>query len=186
MSKIYFATTNPGKIREAQNLLNVAVEGVGMDIDEVQSLDPVEVAVKKAESYYKELQKPILIEDVSLTFKALNKLPGTFIDYFFKAVGNSGLVNLLENYTDRSAIAQTTLVFINEKGEKHVFEGTVEGSISREEKGENGFGWDPIFIPEGENKTFAEMIMEEKAKYSMRARAFEKLKNWIKINNVHD
>jgi len=179
---IYFATTSQGKLNEARKLLGVDVQGCGLDIDEIQSLDPENVAIKKAAAYFQELKKPILVEDVALTFEALKKLPGTYINDFSKVLGNQGLVNLLENKNNRKAIAQTTLVFVDQNANSHIFTGIVVGEIAREPKGSNGFGWDPIFIPDGETRTFAEMSEMEKAKYSMRAKALASFKEWLERN----
>ncbi len=179
VSKIYFATTNEGKIAEAKTLLGIGIEGCGLPIDEIQSLDASEVARKKALAYYEKLQKPILVEDVSLTFQALNGLPGTYINDFSKVLDNKGLCHLMRDEKDRCATAITTLVFIDSEGTPHEFVGEVHGDITKEPRGEKGFGWDPIFQPNGSDKTLAEMDIEEKNTYSMRARAFEKFKTWL-------
>jgi XTP/dITP diphosphohydrolase len=179
---IYFATTSQGKLNEARQLLGIDVQSCGLDIDEIQSLDPETVAVKKAAAYFQELKKPILVEDVALTFEALEKLPGTYINDFFKVLGNQGLVSLLQKASSRKAIAQTTLVFMDQDGKSHIFIGIVAGEIAREPKGDNGFGWDPIFIPDGETRTFGEMTETEKAKYSMRAKALADFKKWLEQN----
>lgn len=175
MEKIYFATTNEGKLKEARSILGISVEGTPLEIDEVQSLDPIEVATKKAEAYYDALKKPIFVEDNSLSIKALNELPGPYIDAFMKSLGNEGIVNLLKNVKDREVVAQATVVYVDEGGKKHVFIGKVKGLVANKPRG-NGFGWDPIFIPDGGKKTFGEMSLEEKNKYSMRAKALKKLK----------
>jgi len=176
---IYFATTSQGKLNETRKLLGIEVKGCGLEIDEIQSLDPETVASKKAASYFQEIKKPLLVEDVSLTFEALKTLPGTYINDFFKALGNEGLVDLLCNTSNRKAIAQTTLVFIDDERKSHIFIGITKGEIASVPKGSSGFGWDPIFIPNGETRTFAEMSEKEKAKYSMRTKALAKFKTWL-------
>ncbi len=176
---IYFATTSQGKLDEARKLLGIDIQGCGLDIDEIQSLNTETVAIKKAAAYFQELKKPILVEDVALTFEALVKLPGTYINDFLKVLGNQGLVNLLQNSSNRKAKAQTTLVFADQDGKHHIFTGIIAGEIAREPKGNNGFGWDPIFIPEGETRTFGEMTEAEKANYSMRAKALANFKEWL-------
>jgi len=183
MHKIFFATTNEGKLKEARELLSIEIEGAGLDIDEIQSLDPREVVSKKGKAYFDKLSKPILVEDVSLTFLALGKLPGPYINDFSKSLKNEGLIKLLEGYTNREATAQTSLAFYDESGNEHIFEGIVQGTIATECRGTSGFGWDPIFIPNGETLTFAQMKDEDKNKYSMRARAFEKFREWLNTAN---
>lgn len=179
MDKIYFATTNEGKIKEAKELLGIEVEGVGLPIDEIQSLDLLEVAQKKARAYWEKLGKPILVEDVALTFNALVSLPGTYINDFSKALGNEGLIKLLKDEKNRDAVATTTLVFIDESSKEHVFQGSVNGTIAGSPRGDNGFGWDPIFIPAGSSQTLAEMDLETKNKFSMRGAAFSLFKEWV-------
>lgn len=182
MKKIFFATTNENKLKEAREVLGIEVEGSGLEIEEIQSLDPLKVATQKAKDYFKELKKPIFIEDVSLEFAGLKGLPGPYINDFLKTLGNEGLMALLKGKKDRKAIAQTTLVFIDKSG-VHLFVGKVEGTITTKEKGTNGFGWDPIFVPKGEKKTFAEMDDATKNKYSMRAKALKKFEKWLKAND---
>lgn len=179
MKKLYFATTNEGKLKEARDILDLEIDSTSLEVDEIQSLDPIEVAVKKAHSYFEKLRKPVFIEDVSLGFNTFGRLPGPYINDFFKELGNDGLIELMENQKDRSAIAQTTIVYVDKMGKMHVFEGVLNGRISEKAKGENGFGWDPIFIPEKADKTFGEMELKEKNKYSMRAKALKSFKNWL-------
>lgn len=181
-NKLYFATTNENKIAEATKILGVEIEGSGLAIDEIQSLDPIEVAHKKAQAYYDVLKKPIFVEDSTLTFEALKGLPGTYINDFLKALDNEGLCKLIKNESNRKATAGVTLVLIDESGQWHEFTGETKGEIAQEPLGDNGFGWDAIFVPEGDTRTFAQMTQDEKLQYSMRARAFEKMKIWLENN----
>ncbi|MEK7154790.1 MAG: non-canonical purine NTP pyrophosphatase, partial [Patescibacteria group bacterium] len=171
--------TNAGKLKEAAALLGIEVLGAGLEIAEIQSLDPQKVAVQKARDYYQKLHKPILVEDVSLTFTALNGLPGPYINDFSQSLGNLGLIELLKSKSDRTAVAQTTLVFLDEKQQEHIFTGVIKGLITDSPVGDNGFGWDPIFIPDGFTKTFAQMTDTEKNSCSMRALAFQEFKIWL-------
>lgn len=176
-------TGNPGKLEEIKRLLpGVIVNSLPLDIQEIQSLDPREVALAKAKAAYEVSGKePGVIEDVSVIIPALKGLPGPYIDAFMKTLGNEGIVKLLEDSGDRSASALINVVYTDNKGESHIFEGEVRGSIAEKPRGE-GFGWDPIFIPKGETRTFGEMTPEEKDKYSMRAIAFAKLLEYLKNN----
>lgn len=177
-NKIVFATTNPGKIAEAIEILKIEIVPSGLEIPEIQSMDIKKVALQKSADYFNQLKTPLLIEDVSLSFDALNGLPGPYINDFSKALGNAGLIKLM-NKNNRSATAITTLVYCDQDGNPHVFQGTIKGTISTEERGTNGFGWDPIFIPNGFKKTFAEMTELEKNSLSMRKIALQKFKDWL-------
>ncbi|MEK7497685.1 MAG: RdgB/HAM1 family non-canonical purine NTP pyrophosphatase [Patescibacteria group bacterium] len=181
MANLVFATGNKGKLLEAKEILGIDVKGTNLEIDEIQSLDPVEVAVKKAKAYYAKLKKPLFVEDFSFFFKSLSNLPGTYIDGFLKSLGNEGLILLLKNRKDKTAIGQATVVYMDRKGKEHVFIGRVKGKITDKPKGDKGFGWDPIFIPDGSVKTFGQMEMKEKNKYSMRKKALLKLKKWLAL-----
>ena len=175
MNKLIFATSNKNKLAEAQQILGIELEGTSLDIPEIQSLDHHEVAKQKALDYFNQLNKPLFIEDTSLSFTALNGLPGSYINDFSKALGNQGLIDLLANKTDRSAIARVTIALIKATDDIQLFDGEIKGTITMFPQGENGFGWDPIFIPNGFDKTFAQMTDEEKNNCSMRRLALEKL-----------
>jgi non-canonical purine NTP pyrophosphatase (RdgB/HAM1 family) len=178
-SKILFASTNQGKIREVQEILDIPIEGIGLEIPEIQSLDENQVAIAKAQAYFSRINQPLLVEDTSLRFKSLGGLPGPYINDFSKALGNEGLIKILDSFTDRSAIAITTLAFITRPDKCHTFTGETKGNIATLVSGTGGFGWDPIFIPEGFTKTFAEISPEEKNRISMRKIALTKLKQFL-------
>lgn len=182
VNSIIFATGNKDKLREAEHILGLEVKGTELKVDEIQSLDPVEVAVRKAKDYYKILGKPLFVEDTAATFKALNKLPGPYLKDFFEALGNEGICSLLDG-KERSAEVSAILVFIDESGKEHVFIGKLKGSIAEKPRGEKGWGWDPVFIPKGSKKTFGEMEEIEKNKYSMRAKALKLFKKWLDTKN---
>jgi len=173
---MYFATTNKNKIAEAERILGTRIESVALEIDEVQTLDPLECASKKALAAYHSFGQPVLVEDTTLFFAAWEELPGVFIDYFMKTLGNAGILKLMENETNRNAYAQTTLAISPGGRTAETFVGRINGSIPTQERGNQGFGWDPIFIPDGSEKTFAEMSGPEKDRFSMRKLAFEKYK----------
>jgi len=177
MKKIYFATTNENKLREAREILKVVVEGVKLQIDEVQTLNPEEAAEKKAQAAYKAYGKPVLVEDTSLFFDALNGLPGVLVDYFMDSLGNEGLLRIMKNEKNRGIKAITTLSIFDGETNR-TFKGEVFGSLAKKILGKSGFGWDPIFIPKGFDKSFAQMTSEEKNKISMRRKAFLKLKKY--------
>jgi XTP/dITP diphosphohydrolase len=110
-----------------------------------------------------------------LEFIAWNGLPGSLIKWFLESVGTEGILSMLENEKNRKAIAKTSIGFFD--GIKtHLFTGTISGTISKNVQGVSGFGWDPIFIPDGYDKSFAEMTSVEKNAISMRRLALEQMK----------
>ncbi len=183
IKKIYFVTSNQHKIREAKQILDIQIEALSLKIDEIQTLDPIKCARKKAQAAFIQAKKPILVEDTALFFNAWQGLPGVFINYFMKTIGNEGLLELMTEQDNRSALAQTTFCFYD--GTNYIFGvGKVAGKIASKTAGENGFGWDPIFIPDGFNKTFAQMSAKEKNKTSMRKMALEDLKSLFLKNEM--
>ena len=176
--KIYFVTGNKNKIKEAQAIMP-EIEGLDLDLAEIQELNPQKILEAKLEEAKK--YKPncnLIVEDLSLEIEGMNGLPGPLIKWFLKSVGIEGVVKMAKLFGNQKAIARLTLGFANELGENKFFEGVVEGKIV-EPRGESDFGWDPIFVPEGFKKTYAEMGMEEKNKISHRKIALEKLKEYL-------
>lgn len=122
---------------------------------------------------YKLIKKPIIVEDTSLHLEAWNSFPGALIKWFEEYLGTQGILNLIQNKS-RNAEAKCVIAYFDGE-EISFFEGSIKGQITEERKGENklDFGFDPIFIPEGYEKTFAE-LGEEKQKISHRRKALEK------------
>ncbi|MCR4279164.1 MAG: non-canonical purine NTP pyrophosphatase [Candidatus Zambryskibacteria bacterium] len=174
-----FITGNPAKAEQLARHLKYPVEHKKLDILEIQSFDLKEIAEYKAKEAYKQIQGPVLVEDTSLAFHALGKLPGPFIKWFLEELGNEGLCRLLDGYLDRSAQAKVCFCF-HDGSALEVFEGEMNGTIASSPRGERGFGWDPIFIPAGSTKTWGEMDMEEQKETSMRRIALKKLESYLK------
>lgn len=175
---LYFITGNAGKAKYLSDYFKFPVEHKKLDLPEIQSLDLAEIVADKARKAYEITRKPVLVEDVSLIFNALDKLPGPLIKWFYETLGNDGLSNLLGQYEDKSAKAEVSFGLCID-GQVKIFSGSRDGYISDKPKGEAGFGWDPIFIPDGFTKTWAEMSADEKHQTSMRRIALEKLKDFI-------
>jgi len=174
MIDLTFITGNASKAEQLGRHLDHPVAHKKLDLPEIQSLDLREIIEYKAKEAHKQIGGTVLVEDTSLTFKALGKLPGPLIKWFLSELDNSGLCKLLDGYNDRTAIAECMFGLYD--GETlQVFDGSAPGSIAPTPKGERGFGWDPIFIPEGHTKTWGEMDAEEQKETSMRRIALKKL-----------
>ena len=130
---------------------------------------------QKAIQAYELVKSPVLVEDSGLIFIAWNNLPGAFIKWFEKNVGCSGLLKMLSQFKSRDALAISCLA-IHDGINIQTAKGEINGTIASTIRGKNGFGWDSIFIPEGHDRTFAEMTPNEKNTISHRKRAFENLK----------
>src|SRR3989344_4436565 len=176
---ITFITSNPSKAEQLGRHLEFPVEHKKLDLAEIQSLDLREIIVHKAKEAYKQVRTPLLVEDTSLIFHALGKLPGPLIKWFLTELDNEGLCKILNGYKDRSALAEC--IFGLYDGETlQMFEGSAPGSIALSPRGERDFGWDPVFIPDGNGKTWGEMDSEEQKETSMRRIALKKLEVYLK------
>ena len=179
MSDLVFVTGNMNKVRQVEQFLGRKLEHHKLDLDEIQDIDPAIVLEHKAKEAYRILQKPVLVEDASLVFAAMGRLPGPFIKFFLEELGNEGLIHLLNGYDDRSAVH--TVIFGLYDGDKfHEFSASINAKIATEVRGTGGFGFDPILIPEGQDKTRGEMNEIDYAKYQPRNHAAQKLAESLK------
>jgi inosine triphosphate pyrophosphatase len=173
-----FITSNPSKAAFVSEFLEHPIGHKSLDLAEVQSLDLEEVTCCKAQEAFRILKTPVLVEDISLVFHALNQLPGPLIKWFLQSIGNDGICNLLNQYEDRSATAEVRFCLYDGE-EIHMFKGLKKGEIAAAPRGEKGFGWDPIFIPEGFTQTWGEMDTAEQFASSMRQPAISELRTYL-------
>ncbi len=182
MTKITVVTGNLNKAKEIETITGIPVENVDLEIKEIQSLSVAEVAKEKAIAAYQQLKRPVVVDDTGMSIVALGGLPGALVSWFLDSIGPEGLLRLLGDRSDRKATVSTCIGYCDGSGVQ-VFEGIVEGSISQSLRGTNGFGYDPIFVPSGEHKTYAEMSAAEKNARSMRSIALAKLKSYLEAQN---
>lgn len=171
-------TGNQNKVTEFERLLGTTLENVKIDLTEIQSTDVREVAKHKAEEGFKHLGKPCFVDDTGLTIHAWGTLPGALIKWFLEGVGNEGILKMLGDTQSRQATVTTAIGYCDKNGPQ-VFVGELNGTISDMPRGDNGFGYDAIFVPEGSDRTFAEMNAEEKDAISMRSLAAQAFKDSI-------
>lgn len=182
---IVFASNNQNKINEVQQLLPPEINILSLTsigcVEEIQetALTIEENAILKANYVTEKYGLFCFADDTGLEVEALNGEPGVFSARYAGEQKNANdnmqkLLKNLEKSTHRNAQFKT-IICLNINEEQHLFEGIVKGKIGFEPKGNQGFGYDPIFIPDGYTTTFAEMIIEEKSKISHRGLAVEKL-----------
>ncbi len=177
MKEIVFITGNQNKADYLAKFLGFPVEHQKLDLDELQSLDLKEIVEHKVKQAYEQIKKPVIVEDVSLEFSALGRLPGTFIRFFVDEMPFETICSLLDG-KDRKAIARCVFGYYD--GERlELFEGSMNGEIAETPTGENGFGWDRIFIPEGYSVTRASLSEEDDRKTYIQIKPFEKLKEFL-------
>jgi XTP/dITP diphosphohydrolase len=178
MEKITVVTGNSNKAREIAAITRISVDQVDLDIKEIQSLSVAEVAREKALAAYRALGAPVIVDDTGMSITALGGLPGALVTWFLGAIGAEGILRLMRDSEDRRASVSTCIAYC-EGSDVQLFEGVIEGTVSREIRGTSGFGYDPIFIPNGQSKTYAEMTAEEKNVVSMRSIALSKLSQYL-------
>lgn len=171
-----FITGNAGKAAQLSKYLGLSVNHHKLDLVEVQSVELTEVVEHKVKEAYSILEKPVVVDDVSLSIHALGKLPGPFIKFFIAELGNDGICKLIHG--DRAATA-TVAIGYHDGGDVKIFLGEIQGTISESARGEGGFGWDAIFIPDGYTQTRAEMNESDYDKTSPRKQALEKLEKFL-------
>lgn len=175
-----FVTSNQHKfneIREALAKYGIETEWMKMKYEEIQADSTAEISLDSAKKLSTAIGEDFFLEDTGLYIKALHGFPGPYSSYVSTTVGNSGILRLIEGRT-REAEFVTILTY---KGHDQLvqFEGVLRGQIAYKEAGEGGFGFDPIFIPEGQDRTLAEMSISEKNEISHRSQAVGKFANYI-------
>lgn len=185
MKTIYFITGNKGKFSEVEEKLQpLDIKLIQKDIGypEIQADSLEDVVRYGAEDIKERFTSPFIIEDAGLFIKALKGFPGVYSKDVFYTIGCKGILKLLESTKERSAVFRSVYVFSKQKKEPILFKGESHGKIATSERGDGGFGYDPIFIPDGKIKTFAEMDMNEKNSVSHRGKALDKLIDTLKDN----
>ncbi len=184
--RLYLVSRNPKKVEELAHLAKACgIELVPIDIPkvEIQSEILVEVALYSATVAHLSVKRPLIVEDSGLFVKSLNMFPGALSSYVYKTIGVRGVLKLMEGVEDREAFFESVIALAAPTldGVK-TFRGSVRGRIAEEPRGTGGFGFDPIFVPEGYTTTFAEMGIEEKNAVSHRGMAFRALCRWLLEN----
>ena len=177
---IVFITGNQHKADYLQKMLGLPLEHQKVDLDELQSTSLDEIVAHKVKQAYEIVQKPVLVDDVSLGFTALNGLPGPFIKYFVEADdGLEKLCRMLDGFEDRAARAECTIGYYDGT-HLELIRGGLDGTIALHPKGEGGFGWDKIFCPVGyDGRTRAELILEEDEKTYQTIKPIAKLRDFL-------
>ncbi len=181
LENLTFVTGNANKVREASQILGYSLKQREVEnLIEMQTSEVSELVVHKLNQAYEVIGNPVLVEDSGLIFEDWNGLPGALVKWFEKSVGCAGMIQMLDNFSNREATA-VCYVAVRYGDTIKVAKGEAHGIIAGEERGNNGFGWDTIFIPNGKERTFAQMESEEKNAISHRKKAFEELKRVLDL-----
>jgi XTP/dITP diphosphohydrolase len=183
---VFFATGNFNKFNEARQILaeyNISAGMLRVKNLEIQSEHLTEIAQASVIDAYKRCRLPVIVEDAGLFVDALKGFPGPYAAHVYKTISNPGLLKLMENVEDRKATFRSSIAYYDGTAAPVCFEGEARGEIAADERwgtGKAGFGFDPVFLPSGSKKTFAEMTIEEKNRFSHRAHAVCKFAEWYR------
>lgn len=182
--KIVLSTSNSHKVEEILEIVKLDLQWDVKTLEvEEDGLTFEENAIKKAKASY-EFYGPSVADDSGLEIYALDNFPGIrsarFMEGASYSIKNAKIIEMLEGVPESKRGARFVCVAVYYDRKPHVFEGVAEGKISFTPRGENGFGYDPIFIPSGYDMTMAELSKEDKNKISHRAKALKKLEEFLK------
>jgi len=178
MANVTFITGNQNKADYLSKYLGHPVNHVKLNLDEIQSTDLNEIVEHKVKQAYDLIQKPVIVEDVSLEFSALGGLPGPFIKFFVEKVPFEIICSMIGTGLTRKATVKCVFGYFDGK-ELKLFESSMDGEIAKKPSGKNGFGWDKIFIPKGYKITRASLNEEDDQKTYLKVKPFAKLKKYL-------
>jgi len=179
---IFFVTNNVHKFNEARRILaqyEIAVAMLRVKTPEIQDDDIESIARRSALEASHRTGLPVIVEDAGLFVDALNGFPGPYSNYVYRTIGKEGILKLLKDCENRKAKFKSAVAFSSPNLKIKCFRGSVEGKISRDVRGSSGFGFDPIFEPDGfSGRTFGELSIEEKNQVSHRSQALRSFAEW--------
>lgn len=173
-SSFVLVTGNANKRLEAERILGRPIETLAFDLPEIQSLDLLEVLEAKAETAWQRLRRPLVVEETGLELEALSGFPGPLVRWMLEAVGSEGIARTALALGPSGVVARCAVLYRD--AERQVSGcGATRGRLVLPARGAAGFGWDPVFVPEGEERTYAELGQETKDRIGHRGRAWRDL-----------
>ena len=174
---VFFASSNVHKYEEAEKILSefgIKLDFYQTNLVEIQDDSLSKIALQKALDAYDKCKKPVIVEDDGLFIDSLSGFPGPYSSYIFNTIGNNGILKLIGDNRDAQFVA--IIAFCDSSNEPTLFVSTVTGTISKNIQ-DGGWGYDPIFIPKTQNKTYAELT--NKNKLSHRYESLKKFAIWF-------
>lgn len=179
MKDVVYVTGNANKAKYFSELIGLDISHEKVEVPEIQSLKLKEIVSAKAIAAYDKLQRPLIVEDTSLIINELGNLPGPFIKWFIEELGLHKICSLLSPTADRSAIAACAYAYYD--GTKlEIFESSKLGQLALAPIGDSGFGWNPIFIPAGQDLTLGEMDDTTFKKYYLMIKPIEAVSSFLR------
>jgi XTP/dITP diphosphohydrolase len=185
MKTIYFVTGNKGKFLEVkEKMVAQGFEIVQRNIGypEIQATNLEDVALFGAEYIEEKISHPFILEDAGLFIDALEGFPGVYSSYVYHTIGLKGILKLLDGEVGdrRKAVFKSVIAYKEPDKKSRLFIGKCHGMIANQEVGSHGFGYDPIFVPDRDTRTFGQMEVSEKNCFSHRGKSIEKLLDFFK------
>ncbi|TFF91190.1 XTP/dITP diphosphatase [Candidatus Thorarchaeota archaeon] len=181
-ARLTLVTTNEHKLAELRPLFaeyDVVFENKGIEKMEIRDDSVEKIAREAAKHAFEVLRRPVVVDDTGLYIDALSGFPRSYPAFVLETIGRQGVLRLLKGETDRKARFVTGVGYAD--GERvSSFTGEMVGEISLQERGSAGFGYDPIFIPDGFERTYAELTFDEKTAISHRTKAFRAFLRWYR------
>jgi len=181
-NRLCFATSNDSKFEEAK----VVLDEFGLKLSrlrtkgrELQSDDVAEIAAGAASDASARYGRPLFVEDTGLFVKSLAGFPGAYAAFVYRTIGLGRFLDLLSGSPDRSAEFVSAVAYVEGSGRPRAFVGRLRGSIAPQPRGSDGFGFDPLFVPEGSSRALGEMSLPEKCAVSHRAKALSAMGAWL-------
>lgn len=178
---MYFITGNIGKFNETKHYIN-DLEQLDIDLVEIQSLDPQKIIEHKLHEASKVYDGEFIVEDTCFYLECLNGLPGPYIKWFEKTVGLEGIYNIAKGFNNFNAKVVITFGYLDKSKSIHYFSTEKVGTVVFP-RGTNGFGWDPIFVPDGHTKTHAEMSVDELKEVKLRGKVAKQVQEYLDKEN---
>jgi non-canonical purine NTP pyrophosphatase (RdgB/HAM1 family) len=194
LTAFVLVTGNPDKAVEAERILGYRPVTEALDLPELQSLDLEEVLTAKAREAWRRLRdagrpSAVVVEETGLELSAMNGFPGPLVKWMLEAVGAEGVARAGLALGDSGVAAICALAYYDRPDDRDddqetlvVASGRTDGTLTLPPRGDHGFGWDPVFIPEGENRTYAELAPEEKDALGHRGRAWRRFREALRTS----
>lgn len=184
MNDVVFVTGNREKAERFSKHIGMNIAHEPAELDEIQTLNPAELVAHKARQAYAQLARPVLVEDVSFTYEAWGDLPGAFVKFFVTAEHSlEKMCRMLDGFSSRRAEGSCTYGYFDGH-ELKLFSGVVRGEVADHPRGEGGYGFDRIFIPDGsEGRTAAELSEAEYDEYYVTIKPFAAVSAFLKQIN---
>jgi non-canonical purine NTP pyrophosphatase (RdgB/HAM1 family) len=171
---VVLVSGNPNKVQEARRICGFDLDSEALDLPEIQHLDLNEVLRAKGEEAWRRLQRPLIVEETGLELAALNGFPGPLVKWMLQAVGAEG-ISRTGAVLGNSRVAAVCGLHYRDSSRMVFAEGRTLGELVLPPRGKGGFGWDPVFRPETEQRTYAELDPERKDAIGHRGRAWRAL-----------